>query len=192
MQQFYHWFFPASWILFWAYWIILARWVKKNKVIEPCGVRLAYASIIWLAFVMPFFHDSTSLSFLNYGLWPRNQLTFFGGAAIMLAGLGFAIWARIYIGQNWSGYVALKENHQLIRSGPYKLVRHPIYTGILTGMAGTAIALAEVNGIVAFAVLFIVFVWKSRREEALMVQTFGDEYIQYRKEVPALVPGLKF
>lgn len=192
MYYFYHWFFPISWILFWGYWMITSGRVKKNKFIEPRGIRFTYATIMWLAFAMLFFHDRSSLSFLNDQLWPQNQLTFFTGAAIMLTGLAFAIWARIHIGQNWSGYVALKENHQLIRSGPYKLVRHPIYTGILSGVAGTAIALAEVNGIVAFAAFCIICIWKSRREESLMVQTFGDQYIQYRKEVPGLVPFFKF
>lgn len=190
MHQFYQWFFPMSWLLFWTYWLVSALWAKKIKVKEPIGVLLAYRTGIWVAILICILPRRFPV--LQYPLWSWNQLTFFTGAAIMLAGLAFAVWARIHLGRNWSSTVALKEDHKLIRSGPYRFVRHPIYTGILAGVLGTGIAVGQVNLFIAF-VLFSFSCWlKSRFEETLMVQAFGDQYIQYRKEVPALVPGLKW
>lgn len=187
MQLVYQWLFPVAWSLFVAYWIISARWTKKSIVTEPVGVRVGYQAFMWVVIIIAFFfHDR--IGFLNYRLWPRDRFTFFTGAAVMLAGLAFAVWARIHIGQYWSGNVALKEDHKLILTGPYQIVRHPIYTGLLTGIAGSAIALANINGILVFILLTILFIWKSCREETLMVQTFGDQYIQYRKQVRALLP----
>jgi protein-S-isoprenylcysteine O-methyltransferase Ste14 len=189
MNYIYQWLIPAAWVSLLLYWYISASSAKKIKVNEPVGVRLFYQSIVWAALAIVALHDKIPL--LDYPLWHRTELGFFVGAAITLAGLGFAVWARAHLGQYWSATVALKEDHQLIFSGPYKVVRHPIYTGLITGMAGTAIALAEVNGLLAFIIYFLVFWWKGRREETLMIQTFGDQYVQYCKEVPALVPFLK-
>lgn len=141
---------------------------------------------MWMAIASFFFHDR--VGFLDYRLWPQDRLTFFTGAVVTLAGLAFAVWARIHIGQYWSGNVALKEDHKLILTGPCQIVRHPIYTGILAGVAGGAIAMANIHGIVVFILLTIIFVWKSRRQKALMAQTFGGQYIQYRKQVRALLP----
>jgi protein-S-isoprenylcysteine O-methyltransferase Ste14 len=190
MHDFYHWFFPATWALFVAYWFISALSAKKIKVREPLDVRLAYRPIAWVAILI--LVRPQIIPLLQYPLWPENLLTFYTGAVTTLAGLAFAIWARIHLGRYWSASVALKDDHQLIRSGPYKFVRHPIYTGILGGVLGTTIALGDVNGVTALILFSLSFWWKSRFEETLMVQTFGDQYIEYRKQVPALVPFLKF
>lgn len=190
MHQFYHWFFPVSWLLFVAYWFVSAGWAKRIKVKEPIAVRFAYRPIVVAAafiWIIP-----NRIPSLQYPLWPENRITFFTGAAVMLAGLAFAVWARVHLGRNWSASVAIKEDHHLIRSGPYGLVRHPIYTGILTAILGTAIAAGRINLVIAFFLFFLGFWLKSRFEETFMVQTFGDQYIQYRKEVPALVPGMKW
>lgn len=125
---------------------------------------------------------------MTWQLWPQTAFTFWTGAAVMLAGLIFAVWARIHLGRFWSGAITLKEGHRLIRSGPYQFVRNPIYTGILTGVAGTAIALGQVCGLVALAILFIVYSWKIHREERLLAGEFGEEYAAYCRTVPALVP----
>jgi protein-S-isoprenylcysteine O-methyltransferase Ste14 len=190
MYYFYHWFFQISWLLFVAYWIISAPWAKRIKVREPLSVLLAYRPIAWLAMLILIFPQRFPP--LQHPLWPQERLTFYTGAVIMLAGLAFAVWARIHLGRYWSASVALKQDHQLIRSGPYQFVRHPIYTGILAGLLGTVIALGHVNGIIAFILFSLCFWWKSRFEETLMIQTFGDQYLQYRKEVPALVPWPKW
>ena len=114
------------------------------------------------------------------------------GIAITAAGLLFTIWARTYLGRNWSGTVTVKVGHQLIRSGPYRWVRHPIYSGLILATIGTAIVRGQVRGIVAVVLLWIGFVMKSRIEERVMAATFGPEYEEYSRTTGAIVPRLKF
>jgi protein-S-isoprenylcysteine O-methyltransferase Ste14 len=120
-------------------------------------------------------------------VWP---LVLLAGAAVTIAGLLFAVWARVYLGRNWSRSVTIKEDHELITTGPYALARHPIYTGILTGLLGTAIALSQVRGFIAFALFFFAFWIKLRMEEQWMRSQFGETYVTYAHQTAALVPFL--
>lgn len=110
--------------------------------------------------------------------------------ALVLSGLAFCAWARLTLGGNWSGAVVLKEHHELVQSGPYALARHPIYTGMLTMVLGTVLDYPAVVGYVSFAVIAVVFFFKARREERLMVEHFPDQYPAYRSRVKALIPYL--
>lgn len=190
MHLIYHWLFPVAWWSFAAYWLISALWARKTKVAESPLPRILHFLIGTLAVLLLAFHDRFPAS-VDWQLWPRSELTFWLGAMVTLAGLGFAVWARIHLGRFWSGAITLKEGHRLIRSGPYQFVRNPIYTGIICGVAGTAIAIGKISGLVAVAIIFAVYSWKIRREEKLLAGEFGEEYAAYRREVPALVPFLK-
>ena len=187
MSLIYHWLFIAVWMAFAAYWLISARWVRKTKRAEPRRQTLLRVALsvagTWLLFA-PNLH----LGPLNWRLLPQNHVTFFTGAGILLAGLGFAVWARIHLGQYWSGMITLKEGHRLIRTGPYAVVRHPIYTGIITGIAGTAVAVGELRGFLAVLMYTAIYYWKSRHEERLLTPEFGEEYPAYRQAVGALAP----
>jgi protein-S-isoprenylcysteine O-methyltransferase Ste14 len=108
----------------------------------------------------------------------------------LLAGMLFAGWARLFLGGNWSSDVALKQDHTLVRSGPYRIVRHPIYTGLLVALLGTAIALGELRCFLGVLLSAIAWKIKSISEETLMVQEFGDQYARYREQVKGLVPYL--
>jgi protein-S-isoprenylcysteine O-methyltransferase len=102
----------------------------------------------------------------------------------------FAGWARLFLGGNWSSNVTLKQNHTLVQSGPYRIVRHPIYTGLLVALLGTAIALGELRCFLGVLLAAIAWKIKSVGEETLMVQQFGDQYARYREQVKGLVPYL--
>jgi protein-S-isoprenylcysteine O-methyltransferase Ste14 len=190
MHLIYQWLFPVAWWSLVAYWLISALWARKTKVAEAPLPRMLHFLIGTFAILILAFHDRFPPS-VDWQLWPRNEFTFWLGATVTLAGLGFAVWARIHLGRFWSGAITLKEGHRLIRSGPYQFVRNPIYTGILTGVAGTAIAIGKISGLVAVAMVLAVYSWKIRREERLLAAEFGGEYAAYCRDVPALVPFLK-
>lgn len=170
-------------------WQVAARGAKSNERVEPLVSRIVRAVTFLFAFVLlmsprlpiPVLYRSY-LSETNWTAW------FWIGAVVSVLGLGFAIWARVYLGTNWSSSVTIKRDHELITGGPYSLVRHPIYTGLLTGFLGTAIAIGQVRGLVAFAFLFAMLWFKLRLEERWMRLQFGEVYEQYAQRVPALLP----
>jgi protein-S-isoprenylcysteine O-methyltransferase Ste14 len=175
------------WIAWAVYWFIAARSVKQDRRQESPLSRAAHivplgiaAWLLWAPMLPGHFLEGRFL--------PDTPATYGIGVAIVAAGLGFAIWARNVLGRNWSGVVTVKEDHELILNGPYRYVRHPIYTGLLLAFAGSAIARGEWRGVLAFAIAFAALWRKLRVEERWMVETFGDAYLRYRAEVRALIP----
>ena len=121
------------------------------------------------------------------GRRPAGYLFPILGTVLLAAGLGFTVWARRHLGRNWSASVVVKEDHALVRTGPYRYLRHPIYTGILLAFLGMVVAIGEVRGLVALAFAAIAFVVKSRAEEARMRATF-PEYNAYAQQTSAIIP----
>jgi protein-S-isoprenylcysteine O-methyltransferase Ste14 len=121
---------------------------------------------------------------------PRTASVFWIGALLTAVGLGFSAWARVHIGRNWSATVTVKQQHELIRSGPYAIVRHPIYSGILLAFIGSALARGQWRGVLALAIVIVALWRKMRLEERWMSETFGDEYQRYRARTAALIPFL--
>jgi len=130
------------------------------------------------------------LPLLNDRFVPSTPSLPWLGAALTLAGIAFAVWARVVLAGNWSGSVTLKRGHELVVQGPYRWVRHPIYTGLLTALIGTALARGEWRGLIAVAIAAASFWRKLRLEEALMGRQFGETYARYAERVRALVPFL--
>jgi len=124
-------------------------------------------------------------------LWDVSYGQAFGLAVVMVAGLSFTWWARIYLGRLWSSAITRKENHRLIETGPYGIVRHPIYTGLIVGLLATAAAEGRATALVG-AVLVIFGIWlKARSEERFLKGELGaDEYAAYSRRVPMLIPLL--
>ena len=114
----------------------------------------------------------------------------YAGLALTAIGLGFAAWARFAIGRNWGSLITVQENHELMRSGPYAIVRHPIYAGFMLATLGTAIALGEIGGFISVALVVLAWGYKARLEEAFMIEHFGVEYEHYRQTVKGLIPGI--
>jgi len=126
---------------------------------------------------------------LNRPVLPAGPAAPFCGVVLVAAGLVFSVWARWHLGRNWSGEVTVKEGHTLIRTGPYRWLRHPIYTGILLALLGTALAIGAARGFIAAALILAGFVVKLRVEEARMRETF-PEYADYCRRTARLVPGV--
>lgn len=174
----------VCWIAWLVVWLVMAfstkRTVESSKR-SWSSVSVIVLFLVWVRVrgVRGDLHDalwtpSTALSVLTVGL--------------VVAGFAFTVWARVILGRNWSGSVVFKEDHELVEKGPYALVRHPIYTGLLSMMLGTALYYAEPLGFILFAVGVAVLYLKSLREERLMTSHFPDEYPEYRRRVKALVP----
>ena len=189
MAWFYEWFFPAVWIAFMLYWQVAAANVKTTERIEPVLSRIL-RSLPFVVAILLLMLDRLPLPWLYRHFMPSSRASFLTGAAITVAGLLFAVWARRHIGANWSRSVTIKQQHELITTGPYAFVRHPIYTGILTGFLGTAVAVTQYRGIVALLLVFLSLWYKLRLEERWMRAQFGPAYTDYAARTAALVPGL--
>jgi protein-S-isoprenylcysteine O-methyltransferase Ste14 len=105
-----------------------------------------------------------------------------------MIGLSFAIWARLCIGTNWSPLIHVKHQHELMHSGPYGIVRHPIYAGLMLATLGTAIAYGQLSGFVGFFLVVVAWGYKAKLEESAMLEQFGNQYEQYRQNVKRLIP----
>jgi protein-S-isoprenylcysteine O-methyltransferase Ste14 len=186
---FYLCFFPVVWIVFVLYWQVKAADTKTTQRLEPAVSRILRALIFLIAIVL-LSVPRIPLPWLYFQLWPPGYWSFWLGAAITVAGLLFAVWAREHLGRNWSRSVTIKQDHELITTGPYAVVRHPIYTGILAGFLGMAIAISQVRGVIVLALILIVFWIKFRMEEQWMRSQFGETYATYARKTSALVPYL--
>lgn len=187
MLLFYEGFFPAVWTIFLLYWQIKAAGNKATQRLEP-GFSRSLRAVTFLIAIALLSVPRIPLPWLYIQLWPQGYWAFWVGAALTVAGLLFAVWARAYLGTNWSRSVTIKQDHELITSGPYAVARHPIYTGILTGFVGTVIALAQVRGVVAFLLIFLVLWVKFHMEERWMRSQFGETYAAYADRTAALLP----
>ena len=181
--------FPAMWLALSLYWCSMSRQVKANERRESLPSRLVRMIVIVCA-AMLLFLPKVPLPLLGDRFLPHGAWCFWMGAAITAIGLLFAVWARRYLGGNWSQSVTVKSGHELITSGPYALVRHPIYTGFLLGFAGSALARGEWRGLLAVILLFSVLWHKLKLEEKWMSAHFGVSYESYARRVSALLPYL--
>ena len=187
MPAFYRYLFPAMWLAWMAYWWISSRDVKQTLRHESVSSRLSYIAPLAVA-VMLMAAPRVSSGVLRDRFLPWSAWTFAAAAAITAAGLLFSVWARRHLGRNWSGTVTIKEDHELVTTGPYAIVRHPIYTGLLAAFVGSAAAIGEWRGVAAVALALFSFAFKLRIEERWMRERFGDAYDAYARRVPALIP----
>lgn len=185
---FWHIFFSAIWTAWAIYWFVSA---VGNKAIARSGSlrqRLTYSLPLWLGILL--FLGVNGRHALHARFLPPSAFFVLLGALLVLSGLAFTVWARVHLGGNWSGRVTLKQNHELIRTGPYAWVRHPIYTGLIVAVVGNAFALGQWQALLAAILIALSSVIKLRFEERWMIETFGEAYSRYKAQVPALFPGI--
>ncbi len=178
-----------SWLTFIVYWFLSSFGVKRT--IRPSGVngplfRIGLTIFIFIILYIP--AVQTFLIRVDRLLAPYfNTATETIGALLCVLGVSLAIWARRHLGRNWGMPMSLKENRELVVSGPYTLIRHPIYTGMLCTLFGTAL----VNGIfwlVPFVIISIYFIYSARVEEGIMTREFPTEYPLYKVRTKMLIP----
>ena len=172
--------FAIGWGAFWVYWLVAASSAKKGSVAWSRHVRIRLVIalvVIVLVRAGVFRGHGVSTNPWRAGL----------GLVLFAAGLGFAIWARLHIGRNWGSPMSKKHEPELVTSGPYRLVRHPIYSGILVGGLGTAVALSWL-WLIVVALAGAYFVYSAHVEERKMTQRFPEAYSTYRQRTKMLVP----
>lgn len=175
------------WLILLGYWGLAALNVNQTQRSESTGSRSIHLVLFCGALVLAL---TNWLRFwpLSIRFLPDYPAVSIVGLIIEGIGVAFGIWARFHLGKYWSGTITIKEDHKLIRTGPYALVRHPIYTGLVIAMFGTAIAIGELRGILAVILVVIAYTRKIRLEERVLDAQFGGEYEHYRREVKALIP----
>jgi len=181
--------FLAMWLGYFAYWWVMSTNVKVTEHSESAPSRIARLVLIVCAVALLSL-PRVPLPLLNKRFLPHGLWCFWSGAAITAGGLLFSVWARRHLGKNWSQAVTVKEGHELITSGPYALVRHPIYTGLLLALLGSAVARGEWRGLLAVALVFGALWHKLRLEEKWMRAQFGESFEVYSRHVAALVPHI--
>ncbi len=176
----------ALWFVFFGYWMIAAVGVKRNVRTEGrterWGIRLLVIGLIVLIIRTPAVRQPIQ-HFKNAHFGPATEAV---GFLLCLCGFAFAIWARLHLGRNWGQPMTLKQGHELVTTGPYRFVRHPIYTGILLAMLGSTIVTPF--WVVAFVCLTGYFVYSARTEERIMTGQFPGQYPEYKKRTKMLVP----
>ena len=168
-------------------WFVGALTAKRTARAQSAGSRLLHIALAALAVIIGF-TKLFQFSPLNQPFVPASPPFAYTGVMLTLIGTGFAIWARFHLGGNWSGTVTVKKDHALVRRGPYAIVRHPIYTGFLLALLGTAVVWREVRVLVAIALVFAMLYLKMKMEEKFMLEEFGAEYREYARQVKALIP----
>jgi protein-S-isoprenylcysteine O-methyltransferase Ste14 len=177
------------WIVFMLVWAISAIGIKKDvKQSRSWWNFFWFRAVIVVALVW-FLHAQNFTQFeLGYERWAAaNFAVAVIGVILVGAGVAFAIWARWNLGRNWSGVPRIKEGHELVTSGPYRFVRHPIYTGMTAALLGSALV-GGPDWFIAFILFLTVFIFRIPKEEGFMMQLFPDQYPAYRARTKALIP----
>ena len=177
----------TCWIVFLAVWLVSAFFTKRTAFRQDLVGSVAYRVLAVAGFFLLVrgarFSPALGLRFAP----PSTGLAWLA-AACGIIGLGICLWARLTLGRNWSSVVTVKENHELVQHGPYRFVRHPIYTGILTLFTGNVLLDGRWGGILGDLLLLLSFWIKLRHEEALMLKEFPRDYPAYMQRVRRLVP----
>jgi protein-S-isoprenylcysteine O-methyltransferase Ste14 len=190
MHSFSRAFIIVCWATAAVVWIVAAFGAKRTVEKRRWGwKRMALLLAVLVALVL-LRRTGLPLPDTRRSLWPYTPLVAVIADLLTLAGLVVTLWARVTLGGNWSGSVVLKEDHELVQHGPYRYVRHPIYSGLLLMVLGFVIFAGRLSTVVGFLVLFVGFWIKSRDEEQLLMDHFPRAYAEYRKRTRALVPFL--
>ena len=177
----------ALWLLFGAYWLVSALKRKKTKQRETFLQRFGYVLPLALGFYL-LSQPQARHGWLGSRFVPAGRFGEWLGVLLTAVGIGVAFWARWHLGSKWSGTVTLKEGHELIRTGPYRSIRHPIYTGILLGILGTAITFGEIRALLMVAIVWLSFYIKARREESFLSQEFGPRFTEHKQHTGMFLP----
>jgi protein-S-isoprenylcysteine O-methyltransferase Ste14 len=179
----------GGWLLFWVYWLVSATGSKKSlgsKRRNFVGARIAIFLLALVIVRLTVHHGQTTAAFYRY---QHNQALIAVGLACFVLGVALAVWARVHLGRNWGMPMSLKEDPELVTSGPYRYIRHPIYSGFLLAVLGSALA-STLTWLIALVLMGAYFIYSAVQEEAIMLHEFPKAYPSYKSKTKMLIPWL--
>lgn len=179
----------GAWTALAAYWLVESVGAQRAETQESGSERLAHVLMMGTAFYLLAFYDAR-LGKLNWRFMTERPWVTDLGVGLTFAGVAFAMWARHHIGKYWSGRVSIVSERKLIRTGPYARLRHPIYTGLLTALAGTALVVGQYRALVGWGIALLGLAMKAKKEEAYLAARFGREFGEHRRRTGFLLPKI--
>ena len=176
-----------AWLLWGIWWVMMAFFSKSTKRRENPLQRLEHLVPTVLGFFL-LFNEDWRAAWLTRTIFPDLPALALAAVTATVLGLVFSAWARLALGGNWSGSITIKKDHQLIRRGPYRFIRHPIYTGMLVALLATAVVQQQSGGLLGFAVMLWALYRKARREESFLSEEFGDAYFEHVEHTGMFLP----
>src|SRR5271156_2897020 len=177
----------GPWIVFVAYWLASALKTRRTVSQESFASRYVVLSLEIVGFVL-LFTKAMEIGFLGQHIFPRTSPVAIAGVVLAWIGIAIALWARWHLGQYWSARVTLKEDHKLIRTGPYAYFRHPIYSGLDLAAIGGALAIDRWRCVAGVGLIVLGYWIKARKEEAMLSQQFGESFREHCQYTGFLLP----
>jgi protein-S-isoprenylcysteine O-methyltransferase Ste14 len=177
------------WIVFLVYWLIAATKTRATQKQEPDFSRYGVMLMLLCGYFL-IFAPRARVGVLKQRFLPDSPVVAIAGVTLAWVGVGLAIWARRHLAENWSTRVSIKVGHELIRTGPYARLRHPIYTGLLLTTLGTAIAVGEWRALLAVGIVLAAYSLKAKREESMLRAQFGAAFEEHSRHTGFLLPRM--
>lgn len=189
-KEVFHLLVEVPWIVFLLYWIVSAIRTRNTVQTESFASRYAIVLIETAGFVL-LFHHAAGIGFLGTRFMHRTLASAIVGSVLTWIGIGLAIWARYHLAEYWSARITIKEDHQLIRTGPYARLRHPIYSGIILAAIGSAVVIDEWRCVLGVCLVVTGYCIKARKEETMLTQQFGESFREHQKHAGFLIPRFR-
>jgi protein-S-isoprenylcysteine O-methyltransferase Ste14 len=180
----------VPWIVFLIYWIVSAIRTRVTVQTESFASRYSILLIEVVGFVLLFRH-SAGIGFLGTRFMHRTLASVIAGLILIWMGIGLAIWARYHLAEYWSARITIKEDHQLIRTGPYARLRHPIYSGLILAAIGSAVVIDQWRCVLGVCLILTGYCIKARKEEAMLTRQFGESFREHQKHAGFLIPRFR-
>jgi protein-S-isoprenylcysteine O-methyltransferase Ste14 len=178
------------WIVFVVYWIIGAMKTRATRDKEPFTSRSAVLLIEMLGYLLVF-SDSAGIGILGTRFIPRAMASAVLGVVFTWSGIGLAVWARYHLAEYWSARITIKEDHQLIRTGPYSHLRHPIYSGLILATIGSALVIDKGRCVLGVCLVTVGYCFKASGEETMLARQFGEAFREHQKHAGFLIPRFR-
>ncbi len=178
----------VPWIVLVVYWAAAAVRTRRAEKTESAGSRYSLMALLSTGYGLIFLNEKISIGVLHQPIVTPNAPSAITGVVLTWLGIGLALWARWHLAENWSARITIKQGHELIQTGPYARLRHPIYSGLDLATIGTVLVINRWGGVVGTAVVIVAYWIKARKEEAMLSARFGEAFQEHCRRTGFLFP----